>query len=78
MKYLALSLLLVGCGYGPRSSTHTVQGEATVRVVVEVDVSVCNELPQEDRADCIKNIIELAKAANTAKDDEEPKGFGGI
>jgi hypothetical protein len=77
MRYAALSLLLVGCGYGPKSSTHTVQGEATVRVVVEVDVSVCNELPQEDRAECIKNIIELAKSANAAK-EQEPEGFGGI
>lgn len=77
MKFLVLALLAVGCGYGPRSSTHTVEGEATVKVVVGVDVSVCESMPEADKVECIKSLIELAKAVNEKK-DEEQTDFGGI
>lgn len=56
-------------------TTHTVQGEATVRMVVEVDTTICDELPAEDRLECIEALIDLAKMLS---EKDEPKGYGGI
>jgi hypothetical protein len=55
-------------------TTHTVQGEATVRMVVEVDTTICDELPAEDRLECIQTLIDLAKVLS---EKDEP-AFGGI
>ena len=78
MKLLLMILLTVGCGrVGVSNSKHEVGGEATVRVVVGVDTRVCNELPKAERLECIKAIVDLAKAAATAKDGEDG-GFDGL
>lgn len=62
MKLLFAILFLVGCDASiSGESTHTVQGEATVRVVVGVDVTACQDLNPEEKAECIAAMVELAK-----------------
>jgi hypothetical protein len=78
MKLLLVILLSVGCGrVGVSDSKHEVGGEATVRIVVGVDVKVCDDLSSAERLECIKAIVELAKAAATSKDGEDG-GFDGL
>lgn len=56
-------------------TTHKVEGDATIHVVVGVDTTPCNELPAEDKLECIRAFIDLAEML---AEDDEPKGFGGI
>jgi hypothetical protein len=70
----ALFLSLVACG--PKSSTHTVQGEATIKVVVGVDITVCDQFPVDQRLECVQALLDLAKTLNE-KDDEE-SAFDGL
>jgi hypothetical protein len=71
----ALFLSLVACG--PKSSTHTVQGEATVKIVVGVDLTVCDQFPESsERLECIKALLDLAKIMNET--DDEESGFEGV
>lgn len=73
--FCTLFLIIMACG--PKSSTHTVQGEATVRVVIGVDLAVCEQFPEgSERLECIRALIDLAKIANET--DEQEEGFGGI
>lgn len=46
---------------------HTVQGTATIRL--EVDASLCDSLPEADRAACIEKLLDLLTKAQgeTAK-----------
>lgn len=67
MKLVLLSLLLTGCGFkASGSTTHRVEGEATVRIVV--DVSICDSLTGTDKVECIKTIVEVLKASQTDKE----------
>ena len=76
LMLLMLVVLLTFCtGCGPRSSTHTVQGEATVKIVVSVDTTVCDDLPTEDKQECIKSLVDLATAATKT---QQETGFSGI
>ena len=76
LMLFALVVLLACCtGCGPRNSTHTVQGTATVQIVVSVDTAVCDDLPAEDKQECIKSLVELATAATKT---QEESGFNGI
>jgi hypothetical protein len=70
--FCVMFLALVACG--PRSSTHTVQGEATVQVVVGVDLTVCDQFPVEERLECIQALLDLAKTLN----EKEETGFDGL
>lgn len=67
-------LALVACG--PKSSTHTVQGEATIKVVVGVDLTVCDQFPVEQRLECVQALLDLAKTLN--EKDEDESGFDGL
>jgi hypothetical protein len=54
-------LLTAGCGMKASGGTvHRVEGEATVKIVVGVDVSVCQGLPDEQRFACVNSLVELA------------------
>lgn len=82
MLFTLVVLFACCTGCGPKitiqgGSTHTVQGEATVKVVVGVDVSICEGLDQEAKLECIKALVDLAKTVGAAKDQEET-GFGGM
>lgn len=59
---------IVGCGSikASGSTEHKVSGTATVRF--EIDVSICESLPEADRAECVKALIELANNASKPKD----------
>lgn len=75
MKLILAMLFLVGCDASiSGESTHTVQGEATVRVVVGVDVTACEGLNPEEKAQCIKDLMDLAKiiAAQQSASDALP------
>lgn len=62
------ALTLGGCGSMKVSgeTKHTVQGTATIRF--EIDVSICDSLPEADRAACISALIELANNASKKKE----------
>lgn len=82
MLFTLVVLFACCTGCGPKitiqgGSTHTVQGEATVKVVVGVDVSVCEGLEPAAKAECIQSLIELATVVSESKNQEET-GFGGM
>lgn len=83
LMLLALVLLFWFCtGCGPKitvqgETVHRVEGEATVKVVVGVDVSVCEGLEPAAKAECIQSLIELATVVSESKNQEET-GFGGM
>ena len=73
------SFVLAVAGCGPKSSTHTVQGEATIKVVVGVDVTVCDQFPEgQQRLECVQSLLDLAKVAAESNNQESTGGFVGI
>lgn len=73
-----MAVCCTGCGVKVKGdTTHTLQGEATVKVVIGVDVSICQDLEPEAKAECIQSLLDLAKAAAESKDQEQT-GFSGI
>lgn len=85
MRVLLAGLLLAGCmDVKVSDSRHEVGGEATIRIVVGVDVTACEGLEPEDKAQCVKDMIELAKMLQEAQlnSDDSPTtpetGFTGI
>lgn len=63
-----IGTLLQGC-----KSTHTIsaEGEAKMRHIVDVELSVCNELKDEaEKSECIKRLIELMANLSEAKEKE--------
>lgn len=78
----ALVVLFACCACGPKitvqgGTTHTVQGESTVRVVVGVDTTVCDGMEPAARTECIQSLLDIAKMVSESKDQEQT-GFGGI
>ena len=69
------AILLGGCARVEFTggSTHRLEGEA--RVVLAVDFSVCDDLPTEDKVECIKALLEILKEANK-KDEPTFPGIG--
>ena len=68
-------ILLGGCARVKFTggSTHKLEGEA--KVVLVVDFSVCDGLPPEDKVECIKALLEILKEANK-KDEPTFPGIG--
>lgn len=58
------AIAILGCGQKISVSggtTHRVEGTATIKLAV--DFSICDSLPEADKADCIEKLLEiLAKA----------------
>ena len=77
MKYFVLATtLLMGCGKVTISdSHHEVSGEATVHVVVGVDFTACEKLPAEQQPDCIRALIDLAKAVQPQNSETAVEGI---
>lgn len=69
----ALILWLVfGCGAKLQNETvYRVEGDATIHVVVGVDVTACEGLEGEDKAECIQAMIELAKVIQQTQGAQE-------
>lgn len=58
----ALIMLFFGCGsMNVSDSKHEVGGEATIRVVIGIDVTACEGLNSEDKLECIQAMVDLAK-----------------
>lgn len=69
---VTLIMFFWGCDASVKGdTTHTVQGEATVRIVVGVDVTACEGLEPAAKAECIQAMIELAKVMQQAKETQE-------
>lgn len=74
---LFLVVMLLCCtACGPKitiqgGSTHTVQGEATVKVVIGVDTTVCEGLEPAAKLECIQALLDLAKAVGEARNEDE-------
>ena len=67
MSKLLFLLLLTSCGIkASGSTTHRVEGEATVRVVI--DVSICDSLTGTDKVECIKTIVKVLEESQAAKE----------
>ena len=76
MRILLISLLMTSCGIYARGKTeHEVKGDATVHIVVGVDVAACSTLPEADRLACIEALIELAKTISEQQDNQPGIGF---
>lgn len=57
-----LIMLFFGCGsMNISDSKHEVGGEATIRVVIGIDVTACEGLNSEDKLECIQAMVDLAK-----------------
>lgn len=64
MKYLIL-MLLTSCGVnGSSNSTHKleVSGNAEIEHRIVIDFEVCDDLPDQDKAECIDKVLEALKA----------------
>lgn len=76
---ILLSLALIGCGKVVASgeTRHKVEGEA--RIVVTVDVSLCDKVPEQERADCVSDILEILQKLEGKTDGPESQfpGFSG-
>lgn len=60
IRILTFSFLLTGCGMKASGGTvHRVEGEATVRVTF--DFSVCDDLPEDARQECIMVLLDILK-----------------
>lgn len=71
MKVLLVGLLLAGCmDVKVSDSRHEVGGEATIRVVVGIDVTACEGLPPEDKLECVQSLIDLAKTIQEQTADQ--------
>ena len=79
MRILLLGLVLAGCGRieATGGTTHRVEGEA--RIVVTVDVSVCDKVPEQERADCVSDVLEILQKLEGKTDGPESQfpGFSG-
>lgn len=71
--------LLTGC-IDVSDSKHEVGGEATVRIVVGVDITACNELPPEDKLECITTMLEIVKMMEESQDQDSDNlsGLAGL
>jgi hypothetical protein len=77
LLFLCFTVVTIGCGRMDVSdSNHTIGGEATVKIVIGVDVTACEALPPEDKLECVASLIELAKLLT--EQGAQPEGFGGI
>ena len=61
MRYLVLALLLQGCGMDQRVKGGTkneviADGKVDVRIILEIDLKVCNEFMGAAKLDCIQSI----------------------
>ena len=77
MKFFTfVTLLMVGCGRVDVSdSHHTVSGDATIHVVVGVDVTACQGLEPAAKAECIQSLIELAKVMTETQQVDQPTNY---
>lgn len=67
-----LGCLLTGCGFkASGQSDFVVSGDAVVTHRFEVDYSICNELPETDRIECIKALIDVIKSQEDDADGED-------
>lgn len=75
LLFLCFTILaMFGCGAKLQQETvYRVEGDATIHVVVGVDVTACQELEAEAKAECIQTLIELAKMLEEG--DEMEEGF---
>ena len=72
---ILLTECLTCCGVkASGTTTHRVEGEATVRIVV--DVSICDSLEGADKIECIKAIVKILEEANSK--ETANKEIGGI
>jgi hypothetical protein len=65
----ALLMLCTSCGSVLKSSTHTVQGEATIRHEIRIESDLCDELEGSDKTECLKNLTEALAAASRGTED---------
>lgn len=69
---LILLMLLPACGFKNSGEAKFVaEGEATINHKVSVDLSLCEGLDQAAKLECIKALVELAKAANEANEETD-------
>lgn len=59
-----LSLVLGGCGSITDDSTHKIEvgGDATITHRFEIDTSMCDELPKEEKIECIRTLLDVLEA----------------
>lgn len=68
VSLIMLTVTTIGCGRIEISdSTHRVEGDATVHVIIGIDVSACDSFPIEQRPKCVSDLIELFKVMQEAK-----------
>jgi hypothetical protein len=76
LLFFCFVILMMSCGrVGVSDSKHEVGGEATVRVVIGIDVTACEGLEPEAKAECIQSLIELAKLLSEQDDFETTGGI---
>lgn len=71
LKIILLYTMVTSCGTAVTvkgKNTVQVEGEATVKVII--DVSACNTLPEEEKAKCITDLIEILSRNSKNKSDE--------
>lgn len=68
VSLIMLAVTTISCGkIAVSDSTHRVEGDTTVHVVVGIDVSACDSFPVEQRSKCVSDLIDLLKAMLEAK-----------
>lgn len=71
--FLIIIFLLSGCR---SESKVTFGGEAKVRAVLDVNFQVCDSLPDLDKIECVKTLLEVLKTATDKSGDLSTSGEG--
>lgn len=67
------------CARVDNNTKYTLEGDATVHVVVGVDLTACTGLEEPMKSECIDKLIEIAQAvAEAQKAQTTNQGIGGI
>lgn len=68
MRTLILTILLSSCGAikAEQTTTYRVEGDATVHILVGVDVTPCMTLPADQQEACIAALVDLAEKLGAA------------
>jgi hypothetical protein len=78
MKRIMICFLCVimnsyGCGKFPIETRHTVRAEGTATIVhkIDVDFTICQDLPIEEKISCVETLLDVLKEAVKLSTEQE-------
>jgi hypothetical protein len=73
---VGLTLTSYGCGKFPIETRHTVRAEGTATIVhkIDVDFTICQDLPAEEKIACVETLLDILKEAVKLSAEQEANG----